>query len=171
MKRILPILSVSVTLLLNGCGYHLGPDAAKPAQLQNIRTLAVPTFQNDTYEPRVAVLLATALINQLQEDGAYRVVSDEKADAILYCKLAQVRRSQARAVLRNTLASREFILRLTIDYQLIDRVNGEEILAGTVAASTSFFINADLQTDERQAISTAVQQAAVDLTGRLTDGF
>ncbi len=156
-------------IVFTGCGYHLGP--AKPAVLRGIDTLAVQTFKNKTYEPRIEVLMADTLIKQLQQDGTYRIVSDERADAILYCTLDEIDRRQARAVRNNVLATQEFSLRLSVQYELVDRITGVVILAGTVSGDTSFFINRDLQTDERQAIVNAIQRVAVDLTGELTEGF
>ncbi|MGC1481580.1 MAG: LPS assembly lipoprotein LptE [Chthoniobacterales bacterium] len=143
----------------------------KPSVLRNVDALAVQTFKNKTYEPRIEVLMADTLIKQLQQDGTYEIVSDERADAILYCTLEDADRRQARAVRNNVLATQEFALRLTVEYELVDRVTGVVIMAGTVAGDTSFFINRDLQTDERQAIVNAIQAVAVELTGELTEGF
>lgn len=162
-------LLVAAATTLTGCGYHLG--SVKPAVLRNVETLAVQTFKNNTYEPRIEVLMADTLIKQLQQDGTYRIVSDERADAILYCTLDEINRRQARAVRNNVLATQEFSLRLAVQYELVDRITGVVILTGTVAGDTSFFINNDLQTDERQAIVNAIQRIAVDLTGELTEGF
>lgn len=171
MKLLFAIIAGFAALMLTSCGYHIGGEAAKPAQMRGVRSIAIPTFQNDTFEPRIAVLMATTLINQMQEDGTYQIISDEKADAILYCKLVEARRTQARPVPNNVLASREFLLRLKVEYELVDRITGRPLLAGTITSSTSFFIDRDLQTDERQAIVTAIQIAAVKLKAVLSEGF
>jgi outer membrane lipopolysaccharide assembly protein LptE/RlpB len=154
---------------LSGCGYHLG--AAKPALLRNVDTLAVQTFKNETYEPRIEVIMADSLIKQLQQDGTYEIVSDNRADAILYCTLKDAEQRQARAVLDNVLATREFLLKLEVEYELIDRVTGARITTGTITSDTSYFTNNDLQTDQRQAFATAIHEVAVKLTGELTEGF
>jgi outer membrane lipopolysaccharide assembly protein LptE/RlpB len=156
-------------IFVSGCGYHLGP--AKPAVLQNVTKLAIPTFKNKTFEPNIEVLMADATIKQFQQDGTYEIVPDDRADAILYCTLDNVERSQARAVLSNVLATREFKLKLVVQYELVDRVTGASILAGTINADTSFYTNNDLQIDEQQAIITAIHKAAVDITGEITEGF
>lgn len=168
VKNLLFLAAISATVL-TGCGYHLGP--AKPAVMRNVETMAVQTFKNKTYEPRIEVLMADTLIKQLQQDGTYRIVSDERADAILYCTLDQIDRRQARAVRNNVLATQEFSLRMSVQYELVDRITGVVIMAGTVNGDTSFFINRDLQTDERQAIVNAIQRVAVELTGQLAEGF
>jgi outer membrane lipopolysaccharide assembly protein LptE/RlpB len=168
MRILLPVAAACL-LLLAGCGYHLGP--AKPAQLQNVTKLAIPTFKNKTYEPNIEVLMADATIKQFQQDGTYEIVPDDRADAILYCTLDDIERSQARAVLSNVLATREFRLKLQVQYELVDRVTGVTLLRGTVDADTSFFTNNDLQMDEQQAIVNAIKEVAVDLVGEIAEGF
>jgi outer membrane lipopolysaccharide assembly protein LptE/RlpB len=166
-----PVLLACLALVLSlaGCGYHLG--SAKPAQLQNVTKIAVPTFKNKTFLSNVEVLLADTTIKQFQQDGTYEIVPDDRADAILYCTLDKADRRQARAVLSNVLATREFILNLEIQYELVDRVTGATILRGNVSADTSFYTNNDLQIDQQQAIVTAVQEAAVKLVGEISEGF
>lgn len=171
--RIIPAtlaaLAVVALSTLAGCGYRLG--SAKPAQLQNVNTLAIPTFKNNTYEPQIEVLMADATIKQFQQDGTYEIVSDNRADAILYCTVKSIDRRQARAVLSNVLATREFSLLMEVEYELVDRITGATVLRGSVTVTTSFFTNNDLATDERQAISTAAHLAAVKLVGRISEGF
>src|SRR5829696_6241340 len=86
----LPSFSPSMRLLLlsllalcfPGCaGYQLGP--VKPKLMADVRSIAVASFKNDTLEPRVEVMLANAVIKQIQQDGTYRVADEKSADAIL----------------------------------------------------------------------------------------
>jgi len=168
--RIPAIFFASLALaLISGCGYHLG--SAKPAMLQNVTKIAVPTFKNKTFVSGVEVLLADATIKQFQEDGTYQIVPDDRAQAILYCTLERVDRRQARAVLSNVLATREFQLMLRLQYEFVDRVTGATIKRGFVNADTTFFTDDDLQIDQQQAIVTAIHRAAVDLVGQCTEGF
>ena len=154
--------------LLGGCGYKLGE--IRPTPMRSVRTLAVPTFKNKTYEPRVEVLLADTLIKTLQQDGTYTIVSDDTADAILSCTLNKVERRSVRSVQNNVLATAEFGLFLEIAYQVSDRVTGSILKKGRVRGSTSFFSNSDLQTTERQAIPVAARDAAIQLTTDVAEG-
>ncbi|MDD5198408.1 MAG: LPS assembly lipoprotein LptE [Terrimicrobiaceae bacterium] len=154
---------------LTGCGYRLG--AAKPAILQNVTKIAIPTFKNKTFQPNVEVLMADTTIKQFQQDGTYEIVPDDRADAVLYCTLEEVDQTQARAVLSNVLATKQFNLRLRVQYELVDRVTGAKILAGSVTTNAPFFTNGDLQVDEQQAIVTAIQKVAVDICGAVSEGF
>ncbi len=170
MRPLAPLLFVCLAFsALSGCGYRLG--SAKPAMLQNVTKIAIPSFKNDTYIPRLEVLMADSTIKQFQQDGTYEIVPDYRADAILTCVLKSVEKGQARAVLSNVLATREFSLKLRVEYELTDRVTGRTLLKGDVLGSTSFFNDADLQTDQNQAIVTAIHEVAVDLAGEITEGF
>jgi outer membrane lipopolysaccharide assembly protein LptE/RlpB len=167
MMRLLAAL-IACTLL-GGCGYKLGE--IRPTPMRSVRTLAVPTFKNRTYEPRVEVLLADTLIKTLQEDGTYTITSDDTADAILYCTVNKVERRSIRSVQNNVLATAEFGLFLDISYQVSDRVTGSILKRGRVRGSTSFFSNSDLQTTERQAIPVAARDAAIQLTVDVAEGW
>lgn len=170
MRKSISLAAACLALaLLAGCGYHLG--SAKPARLQNVTKIAIPTFKNQTFESNIEVLMADATIKQFQQDGTYEIVPDTRADAILYCTLTSADRNQQRAVRSNVLATREFGLRLELKYELVDRVTGETILEGRETANTSFYSNEDLQIAEQQAIVNAIQKIAVDLVGDIAEGF
>lgn len=155
--------------LLGGCGYKLGE--IRPTPMRSVRTLAVPTFKNKTYEPRVEVLLADTLIKSLQEDGTYTIVSDDTADAIMHCTLSKIERRSVRSVQNNVLATAEFGLFLDIAYEVTDRLTGSILKKGRVRGETTFFSSSDLQTTERQAIPVAAKNAAVELTTEVAEGW
>src|SRR4029079_9752709 len=70
-------------LILPGCaGYHTGVN--KPKQLVNVTKLAVPTFKNETLQPRLEVLVTDAVIKHLQIQGTYKIVAVDEADAVLH---------------------------------------------------------------------------------------
>jgi hypothetical protein len=155
--------------LICGCGYKLGE--IRPTPMRSVRTLAVPTFKNKTYEPRVEVLLADTLIKTLQEDGTYTIVSDDTADAIMTCSLNRIERRSIRSVQNNVLATAEFALHLDIAYEVTDRITGSLLKRGRVTGRSTFFTNTDLQTTERQAIPIAARNAAVELTTEVAEGW
>lgn len=155
--------------LLAGCGYKLGE--IRPTPMRSVRTLGVPTFKNRTYEPRIEVMMADTLIKQLQQDGTYTIVSDDTADAIVYCTVNKVERRSLRSVQNNVLATSEFGLSLEISYEVVERVTGIVLMQGRIRGNTSFFSNSDLQTTERQALPVAARNAAIEMTTRLSEGW
>lgn len=168
--RTFPVLLLALaSLLLGGCAYQLGD--ARPSMMRGITTLSVPTSKNKTLEPNVEGLLADTIVKQLQTDGTYKIDYTDRADAIVYTTLEEVVRSPARAVRGNVLATSEYLFTTTISYEVVDRATGKQLMMGRVNGRTSFFVTADLQTDEIQALPLAFSDAAVKLAGRLSEGF
>jgi hypothetical protein len=170
------LLFAAVALLFSGCaGYHIGP--IPPKFMAGIHTLTVPTFKNDTLEPRVEVALANAVIKQFQQDGTYKIANEKDADAIVQGTLTIIRRSPARSVTGNILATREFTLTITCQFSVTNRATGELIDRRSVTGQTSFFVSgsdtiaADVNQDERQAIPLAAEDMAVQLVSQYSEGW
>jgi outer membrane lipopolysaccharide assembly protein LptE/RlpB len=162
-------LLILLALLLNGCaGYTVGP--ATPAYLKQVHTIAVPTFANATLVPRIEILITNTVIKQFQQDGTFRIVNGENADATLKAEIAGVGRTPARSVRGNVLSTTEFNLVLTVKYSLIGR-DGNVLSPGAVSGSTSFFVGNDVNTDERQALPLAAEELARHLVSQLSEGW
>ena len=167
MKRAFPILVLA--FLVGGCaGYHVGP--VTPAHLQHIKTIAVPTFGNITLTPRIEALVTGTVIKQMQQDGTFRIVSEDKADAVLKGEIVAVNRSPARSVRGNVLATTEFNLNLAVRYNLVGR-DGRPLSSAGASGSTSFFRSSDVGTDERQALPLAAEELAKQLVSQLSEGW
>jgi len=88
-RLLLAASALSLPFLFAGCaGYQLGEN--KPAAYSDIENIYVPTFQNETLEPRLSVLVTNAVITQLQQDGTYKITNKEDADAVLVGTIRQV---------------------------------------------------------------------------------
>jgi lipopolysaccharide assembly LptE-like protein len=159
-----------LALLFSGCaGYHVGP--ATPAYLRHIHSIAVPTFANATLVPRIEVLVTGTVIKQFQQDGTFRIATEESADATLKGEIVAVGRSPARSLRGNVLSTTEFNLALRVRYTLVDR-DGKTIAGPSEAGgSTSFFVGADVSTDERQALPLAAEELAGRLVSQLSEGW
>ena len=71
---------------LGGCvGYRLGE--IKPQYLKDVHSIAVPTFKNNTFIPRMEALVTNTVIKQFQQDGTFRITNEAQADAILRCTI------------------------------------------------------------------------------------
>jgi hypothetical protein len=161
---------LAVAICLGGCaGYRIGE--IKPHALREIRTIAVPTFQNESFLPRVEVLITNTVIKQLQNDGTYRIASEENADAVLRATIKSVTRAPRRAVSGNVLATTEFDLGLAVVYTLVGRNGQPAARSGTATGNTSFFVGGDVTTDERQALPLAAEDLATRLVSQLSEGW
>ena len=162
--------SLLLAVLVGGCaGYHVGP--ATPAHLRHIKSIAVPTFANTTLVPRIEVLVTGTVIKQFQQDGTFRVASEEQADAILKGEIVTVGRSPARSLRGNVLSTTEFNLSLSIRYTLVGRDGRVIGYPGAAGGNTSFFVGSDVSTDERQALPLAAEELAKNLVSQLSEGW
>jgi len=161
----------AVLFLYTGCaGYHLG--SAVPKRMEGVKTIAVPTFRNDTLVPRLEVLAASTVVKQFQQDGTFAVRSSDDADVILEGTITRIRRSGARSVRSDIEQQQEYNLTLTVHYTVTRRTTGQQIDDASVTGDTSFFVSGnDVNQDERQAIPLALEQAAVRIVSRVTTGW
>ena len=167
MKKAFALLFAA--LFLDGCaGYQLGP--ATPAYLHDVHAIAVPTFGNNTLSPRIEVLVTNTVIKQFQQDGTFRIVNPDAADATLKAEIVSVGRSPARSVRGNVLSTTEFNLTVTVKYTLTGR-DAKVLTTGAVGGSTSFFVGSDVNTDERQALPLAAEELARHLVSQLSEGW
>lgn len=169
---LLPLLA----LIFSGCaGYTLGP--IKPKIMRNVQTIAVPSFKNDTLEPRMEVLLANSVIKQIQQDGTYQIASEKTADAILEGTIEKIERRPARSVIGNVVRTREYTLIIEVRYRVYERATGREIDSRPITGQTSFFVSgtdnvaADVRGDERQAFPLAAEDLAVRLVSQIAEGW
>ena len=163
------VLVLVVSLLLAGCGYKLGE--IRPTPMRSVRTLAVPTFKNKTFMPRIEVLFADTLVKRLQQDGTYELVADDRADAILYCTIERIERRAIRSVQNDVLATSEYGLRVFVRYEVQDRVTGRILVQGSPVGNATFFSGNDLVTIERQAISNAASDLANNIMAEVSEGW
>ena len=155
---------------LTGCaGYHIGP--IQPKFMSGIKTIAVPTFRNDTLYPRIEVLVADRVIKQLQEDGTYRVDTEDRADATLEGTIKRIERRPSRSLVGNTFATEEFTLTVFVSFSLRKRGSTAVLDQRLIAGQTSFFVSSDVNQEERQAMPLAIQDAAVHLVTALSEGW
>ncbi len=169
MKKLLG--AAFLVFSLGGCaGYHVGP--IQPHALREVQSISVPTFENKTLVPRIAVLVTDTVIKQFQQDGTYRIASDETADAVLKGDITRIYRAPARSVRGNVLATNEFNLSLRVRYTLVERETGRTLTSPVeVAGTTSFFVGPDITSDERQALPLAAEELAIRLVSQLSEGW
>ncbi len=165
-----------VALLFTGCaGYKIGP--IQPKFMDGIHKIAIPSFKNDTLEPRVEVALANALIKQFQQDGTYQIVDEKDADAIVKGSLTRIDRHAARSVTGNILLTKEYTLNLKCHIEVHNRVTGVIVDQRNISGVTSFFVtgsedgSADVNQDERQAIPLAAEDLAKQYVSQVSEGW
>ncbi len=83
MKRlIIGFCAAAVLLFAAGCGYRIGT-MGHP----QLKTIAIAAVKNDTTEYNLGRVLQNTLAEQFMLDGTMKVVSEAKADCILYARI------------------------------------------------------------------------------------
>jgi len=72
----LPLL---VFLLNAGCGYHTAGHAVQLPE--NVKTIAVPAFKNETLTYRIEQMLTASVVREFTTRTHYRILNDPSADA------------------------------------------------------------------------------------------
>ena len=171
MKRLFILGSIAAWACLSfGCaGYKLG--SVKPSSLADINSIAVPTFLNDTLEPRISVMLTNQVIKQMTSDGTYKIGSLETADAVLRARITTIERKQARSTRVDVLRTRELEVVLTIEFVLEHAETGAQLVKGLARGRTDVFLDPNFQLSERQAVQDAGKEAARRLVSSIAEGF
>ncbi|MBI2818027.1 MAG: LptE family protein [Acidobacteria bacterium] len=79
---LLCIITALIALFTTGCGYRAG--ARSSTMLPNVRTIAVPTFENQTFRFKIEQTLTSAVIHEFLARTRYRVQSGiAGSDAVL----------------------------------------------------------------------------------------
>ncbi len=166
IRSLLPTCLLPV-LLLSGCGYHLGGLRCKP--LQNMDTFCVNMFANHTTQPKVAMQLTTALADNLQRDGSFRMASPSECDFKIDGTVTRIQRESLIADWRDSYVSTEIGLTVYVDYVVTSGHDGKVLLRGSTHADSSYFNNSgNVQSAVDSALSYATRKAAENIVYRLT---
>jgi hypothetical protein len=95
--------------------------------MKDVHTLAVPAFKNNTLEPRVEVMLANCVIKQLQQDGTYKISSENESDAIVQGTIERIERTPARGVQTDFYQTSEYTLSLLLKVKVVQRSTGKTL--------------------------------------------
>ena len=170
MSRALRFTAALASLVFSGCvGYQLG--GAKPSALANIRSIAVPMFDNQTFEPRVGVLATNATVNALAADGVYSIKTKADADAVLEAVVTEIKYVQIRADRLDTLRPTELENGVTVEWRLTDSRTNRVLDSGTALGTSRLFLDPNVQTSRTNALPDAVEDAARSIASQLGDGF
>jgi hypothetical protein len=169
MKSIFLLLAIG-SLMFSGCaGYTLG--AHKPVHLRKITKLAVPTFENLTLEPRLAVLVTNAVIKQLQNHGSYQIVPRSEAEAVLKARISNVNRTQFRSDLNNVLRSSQIQATLVCPFTIEETATGKVLHSSNAMADSYIILEANLQLSETQLLEDTAQRLAFNLADQISEGW
>jgi outer membrane lipopolysaccharide assembly protein LptE/RlpB len=163
--------AVLMCLCLSGCGYRLAR-FDNPA-LDGITTIAIPYFENKSYEPGIDAIFTHAFVNKFVATKQLQVVAADKADAVLRGSIKKVDHdSLAMTQDRRAL---EWRIWVTISIVVEERATGRVLWKRSALRHSEEFRTGaedqvDIQLDEADK-RRAFQDLAADLAERVHDGL
>ncbi len=73
------LLALLLTFWLPGCGYHTAGHAVQLPD--NVKTIAIPVFKNETLTYRIEQMLTAAVVREFTTRTRYRILNDPGQDA------------------------------------------------------------------------------------------
>ncbi|HXT12328.1 MAG TPA: LPS assembly lipoprotein LptE [Candidatus Angelobacter sp.] len=166
-SSIYPFILLSACLtLLAGCGYTLGPTNGLAAGEKKIQ---ITPFRNHTLEPRLGDAVTTALREDIQRDGTYRLATRGGADIIVTGEVTKYERHELNFVPHDVLTVQDY--RVTA----FARITARNLATGTstnwtASAYTLVRVGSDLTSSERQAMPILADALAKNVTDSLVNG-
>lgn len=149
--------------VVGGCGYSL--TTRLPS---HIKTVAVPPFQNETLEYGLEEEITQAVIEKFTTDNSLRVVSEDRADSVVYGTIREYKRRVAGFTAEEI--ANEYEIAIVMDIVVRDRVKSKDLWAEEgMVRTTNYFV--DQVESERQGRDTAVKQLAEDIVSRTVQGW
>ena len=169
-SQIITASAVIFSCLFSGCGY-----TQRVVLPNNIRTIAVPTFEDQippkdrfAYRQGLEIELTNALRNRFIFDGNLKLVDEKDADAVLKGAIIGY---QQEGVRFDTLESvEEYRLYLVVKFDLIDQRTGEIILKeSNFSGQTEFFTSRNPTSTRTSAASSSVEDLARNIVNRIIE--
>jgi hypothetical protein len=155
-------------LLTMGCaGYRLGP--TNP-EITAGKTVQVQFFENRTLEPRLSEALNHALRKQLQQDGSYKLTSQQGGNVVVRGAIIGYERLPLAYQRRDVVTATDFEIRMVARLTAIERATGRILVDRDVSGRTSVRAGPDLNSAERQALPLLAADWARNATTLLTEG-
>jgi hypothetical protein len=161
------IVGALVLAGLTGCAYRLGPTNGNTA---GTRSVQVQPFENKTIEPRLVEAVSFALRRQLQQDGTYRLNTQNEGDIVVTGAIVNYERQSLSFQSRDAITPRDYRLRITAHVTARERLSGKVLLDRDITGYSDIRIGADLASAERQALPLVAADLARNTTALLVDG-
>ncbi len=153
------LLLSALCLLLFSCGYHLAGrgDRLPP----DIKTIAVPIFENDTRQFRIEQRLAQAVTREFIERTKFRVTPDpSQADAVLKGTVKDVRSGVVTYDLQTGRAT-TMQIQVTANVELVDLHSRK-----TVFSNSNYIFREEYQLNQPTSSTFPEDQPALDRLSR-----
>jgi outer membrane protein assembly factor BamD len=153
--------------LANSHGYKLGPVNGATAGEKSVE---VQPFENRTVEPYLTDAVTSELRKRVQDDGTYRLATQNDGDMILSGVITQYTRTALTYQPSDALTARDFKLTITAQITVRSRGTAQVLLEKTVVGTTTMRIGNDLAATERETLPILAENLAKNVVSLLAEG-
>ena len=162
MRKILFV--IVPVLALAGCRTSYSWTSDVP---QNLRTVSVPTFRNESDITELGVLASTQILREFQREGTFKLARPEDAAVEVQGVITVATSSYNGGDLRSGQRMTDCDFLLKAEVSVIERVNGRVLVDNKVYTARTTFVTGtiDLNTAQRDAS----RRLAEDLAAQVVD--
>lgn len=164
-------LIIILFFLFSGCGYRLA-SMVNP-MLDNYDSIAIPYFENKTFEAEAVTIFTYAVVNEFVESKRLKVENIDKADLVLYGKIIKLN-ERSIGYSRDDKA-REYRIWATLELSLEEKSTGKVLWKRNKLTHDNEYLSADLRTGEITETDASKRKALVllaeDLAERIHDSI
>lgn len=169
-KSVITLALIGVIILVSGCGYHMG-SIAHP----QLTSIAIAPVVNETTSFNVASDMRMGLCEMFMTDGSLTLTNLNKADCILQSRVISVDYIEVTSdsydydvIYRPT----EWRVTVKVEFSVIIPGKREPLISAQTASGSALFqVQADLETNRRQATLQACADAARRVVTRTTEAW
>lgn len=168
----LTVLTIIFSLFLSSCGYRLA-STVNP-MLDNYDSIAVPYFENKTFEAEAVTIFTYAVVNEFIESKRLKVVGIDKADLILYGTVESIKKHSIGY--SGDDKALEYRIWATIKLSLEEKSTGKVLWKRNQLTHNNEYLSADLSaggeiTETDASKRKALVLLAEDLAERIHDSI
>jgi len=136
---------------------------------ERVRTVCVPTFRNNTDVTELGSVVSRQILREFQREGTFKIKRPADAAIEVQGTIKSATSGYAGGDRRSGMRLGEYAFRIVAEVSVIDRANGKVLINNRpYTAVTTYVINQDIQTGERNASGRAAEDLAQQIVDDLT---
>jgi hypothetical protein len=172
MKKVifLTVLTIIFSLFLSGCGYRLA-SMVNP-MLDNYDSIAIPYFENKTFEAEAVTIFTYAVVNEFVESKRLKVENIDKADLVLYGKIIKL--NERSIGYSSDDKAREYRISGTLELSLEEKSTGTVLWKRNMTHDNEYLSSIDItliEASKRRALVILAEDLAERIHDSIVVGF
>jgi len=164
MRGLFPI--VALALLVGGCATSYRWTSPVP---ERMRTVAVPTFRNDSDVTELGSIVSRQVLRELQREGTFKIRRSDDAALEIQGTVKRAKAIYGAGDRRTGMRLSEYNFTMMAEVSVIDRANGKVLVNNRrYTAETTFVAGQDRLTGERNASGRVAEDLARQIVDDLT---